>query len=170
MTPHDRRIVHMALKDRTEVVTRSEGDEPRRRIIVEPADRTWARRAPLHRFHVKPARRRSASSTAPPHGRRARPARSPGAWWRCSTGSPSSRRTSPPSRPSDEGIDRHLPTASPACRCPRLAGAGACVDLGSGGGFPGLALAAARPELAVTLVESERRKADWLRRASAGLP
>lgn len=37
MTPHDRRIVHMALKDRTEVVTRSEGEEPRRRIIVEPA-------------------------------------------------------------------------------------------------------------------------------------
>jgi spoIIIJ-associated protein len=38
MTPHDRRIVHMALKDRTDVVTRSEGEEPRRRIIVEPAD------------------------------------------------------------------------------------------------------------------------------------
>lgn len=38
MTPHDRRIVHMALKDRTEVVTRSEGEEPRRRIIVEPAE------------------------------------------------------------------------------------------------------------------------------------
>ncbi len=38
MTPHDRRIVHMALKDRTDVVTRSEGDEPRRRIVVEPAD------------------------------------------------------------------------------------------------------------------------------------
>jgi spoIIIJ-associated protein len=38
MTPHDRRIVHMALKDRQDVVTRSEGDEPRRRIIVEPAD------------------------------------------------------------------------------------------------------------------------------------
>ena len=38
MTPHDRRIVHMALKDRTDVITRSEGDEGRRRIIVEPAD------------------------------------------------------------------------------------------------------------------------------------
>jgi spoIIIJ-associated protein len=38
MTPHDRRIVHMALKDRTDVVTRSEGDEGRRRIIVEPAE------------------------------------------------------------------------------------------------------------------------------------
>lgn len=38
MTPHDRRIVHMALKDHSDVVTRSEGDEGRRRIIVEPAD------------------------------------------------------------------------------------------------------------------------------------
>ncbi|HMM48067.1 MAG TPA: R3H domain-containing nucleic acid-binding protein [Miltoncostaeaceae bacterium] len=38
MTPHDRRIVHMALKDNSAIVTRSEGEEPRRRIIVEPAD------------------------------------------------------------------------------------------------------------------------------------
>lgn len=38
MTPHDRRVVHMALKDRTDIETRSEGEEPRRRIIVEPAD------------------------------------------------------------------------------------------------------------------------------------
>lgn len=38
MTPHDRRIVHLELKDHGAVVTRSEGDEPRRRIIVEPAD------------------------------------------------------------------------------------------------------------------------------------
>ena len=38
MTPHDRRIVHLALQGRTDVVTRSEGEEPRRRIIVEPAD------------------------------------------------------------------------------------------------------------------------------------
>ena len=38
MTPQDRRIVHLALKERGDVQTRSEGDEPRRRIIVEPAD------------------------------------------------------------------------------------------------------------------------------------
>ena len=37
-------------------------------------------------------------------------------------------------------------------------------------GFPGLALAVARPDMAVTLVESEGRKADWLRRASAAIP
>lgn len=38
MTPHDRRIVHLAIKERADVVTRSEGEEPNRRIIVEPAD------------------------------------------------------------------------------------------------------------------------------------
>ena len=38
MNPHDRRIVHLALQDVPSVVTRSEGQEPRRRIIVEPAD------------------------------------------------------------------------------------------------------------------------------------
>lgn len=37
MTPHDRRIVHMALAERTDIVTRSEGQEPHRRIVVEPA-------------------------------------------------------------------------------------------------------------------------------------
>ena len=37
MTPHDRRIVHMALAGRTDIVTRSEGDEPNRRIVVLPA-------------------------------------------------------------------------------------------------------------------------------------
>lgn len=38
MTPHDRRIVHMALAERTDIVTRSEGEEPNRRIVVLPAD------------------------------------------------------------------------------------------------------------------------------------
>lgn len=38
MNPHDRRIVHMALQGVEGVVTRSEGVEPRRRVIVEPVD------------------------------------------------------------------------------------------------------------------------------------
>jgi 16S rRNA (guanine527-N7)-methyltransferase len=36
------------------------------------------------------------------------------------------------------------------------------VDIGSGAGFPGLVLAAARPDLAVTLVESRQRKWTFL--------
>lgn len=70
----------------------------------------------------------------------------------------------------DEGVDRHLLDSLAGAAHPRAAAAGAAVDVGSGAGFPGLALAAARPGMAVTLVESERRKADWLRRASAPFP
>ena len=70
----------------------------------------------------------------------------------------------------EEGIDRHLADSLAGLALPEVASAAACVDIGSGVGFPGLALAIARPEMAVTLVESERRKADWLRRASAAIP
>lgn len=43
------------------------------------------------------------------------------------------------------------------------AATGNWVDLGSGGGFPGLVVAICRPDLHVTLVESDRRKASFLR-------
>ncbi len=70
----------------------------------------------------------------------------------------------------EDGIDRHLLDSLAGLTLPEVARAEAAVDLGSGAGFPGLALALARPQLRVTLVESERRKADWLSRASAGVP
>jgi 16S rRNA (guanine527-N7)-methyltransferase len=41
--------------------------------------------------------------------------------------------------------------------------AGPIVDVGSGGGAPGIPLAAALPDREVTLLEAERRKADFLR-------
>jgi 16S rRNA (guanine527-N7)-methyltransferase len=41
---------------------------------------------------------------------------------------------------------------------------GPVVDVGSGGGTPGIPLAAALPDLAVTLLEAERRKCDFLER------
>ncbi len=67
-----------------------------------------------------------------------------------------------------EAVDRHLADSLAALTRPELAGP-ALVDLGSGGGFPGLVIAILRPEIAVTLVESEGRKAEWLARASADL-
>lgn len=39
------------------------------------------------------------------------------------------------------------------------------LDLGTGAGFPGLVIAALRPELAVTMVESRAKRIDWLQRA-----
>jgi 16S rRNA (guanine527-N7)-methyltransferase len=48
-------------------------------------------------------------------------------------------------------------------------GTGPWLDLGSGAGFPGLALAAARPDLAIVLVESRKRRVDWLEHARTAL-
>jgi 16S rRNA (guanine527-N7)-methyltransferase len=43
------------------------------------------------------------------------------------------------------------------------------LDLGTGAGFPGLVIAAMRPELPMVLVESRKRRVDWLTRAAAEL-
>jgi 16S rRNA G527 N7-methylase RsmG len=43
-------------------------------------------------------------------------------------------------------------------------------DLGSGAGFPGIPLAVARPDLEVALIESDQRKAVFLREAVRSLP
>lgn len=70
----------------------------------------------------------------------------------------------------EAGLERHLADSLAGLVLPAVAEAPTLIDVGSGAGFPGLALAVARPGVAVTLLESEGRKADWLRRASAGIP
>jgi 16S rRNA (guanine527-N7)-methyltransferase len=47
---------------------------------------------------------------------------------------------------------------------------GAIVDVGSGGGAPGVPLAAALPEREVTLLESNRRKVEFLERTAEAFP
>ena len=42
---------------------------------------------------------------------------------------------------------------------------GPWLDLGTGAGFPGLVIAALRPDIPVVMVESRRRRIDWLHRA-----
>lgn len=69
-----------------------------------------------------------------------------------------------------EAVDRHLADSVAGLTVPAVADAESVVDIGSGGGFPGLVLARLMPDRAVTLVESERRKADWLTRAAADSP
>jgi 16S rRNA (guanine527-N7)-methyltransferase len=47
---------------------------------------------------------------------------------------------------------------------------GPLVDVGSGGGSPGIPLAAALPEIQVVLLESNRRKCDFLQAQAAAFP
>jgi 16S rRNA (guanine527-N7)-methyltransferase len=47
---------------------------------------------------------------------------------------------------------------------------GPVVDVGSGGGSPGIPLAVERPELRITLLEAERRKCRFLERFAPELP
>src|SRR5262245_14832650 len=49
-----------------------------------------------------------------------------------------------------------------------LLGAGPVVDVGSGGGSPGVPLASARPDLELVLLESNRRKCAFLEGVAAG--
>ena len=68
-------------------------------------------------------------------------------------------------RNEDGIISRHF---LESIQCARLIPAGvmSLLDFGSGGGFPGIPIAICRPEIAVTLAESQGRKAAFLREAS----
>ena len=68
-----------------------------------------------------------------------------------------------------EAADRHVADSLVAVDLPSVRRARAVADLGSGAGWPGLALAAALPEARVSLVESAVRHCRYLERAvSAG--
>ena len=68
-------------------------------------------------------------------------------------------------------VDAHVSDSLAGLAVPELRTGRHIADLGSGGGFPGLVLAAARPDASVLLVESVGRKCTFLRRAAgaAGL-
>ena len=66
-----------------------------------------------------------------------------------------------------EGVDAHVADSLVALDLPAVRAARRVADLGSGGGFPGLALAIALPSAHVALVESVGRKCAFLA-ASAG--
>lgn len=73
-------------------------------------------------------------------------------------------------RDMDAAISLHVVDSLSGLQLDEIRDAPGLLDIGSGGGFPGLALAAVLPDVPVALVESERRKAAWLVRASAGFP
>jgi 16S rRNA (guanine527-N7)-methyltransferase len=66
-------------------------------------------------------------------------------------------------------IDVHLADSLMALAVPALRAAHRIADIGSGAGLPGLPLALALPGAHVLLVESQRRKCDFLRRAIEAL-
>jgi 16S rRNA (guanine527-N7)-methyltransferase len=64
-----------------------------------------------------------------------------------------------------EAVDRHVADSLSALELPYVREAVRIADLGSGAGWPGLALAAALPGASVTLVESAIRHCRYLERA-----
>lgn len=63
---------------------------------------------------------------------------------------------------------RHIADSAQLLRhVPR--GTGPWLDLGTGAGFPGLVIAAMRPDTDFILVESRKKRVDWLERAAAEL-
>jgi 16S rRNA (guanine527-N7)-methyltransferase len=68
-----------------------------------------------------------------------------------------------------EGVDVHVADSLVALELPEVRAARRIADLGSGGGFPGLALAVALPDSRVVLVESVGRKCAFLRSAAQSL-
>jgi 16S rRNA (guanine527-N7)-methyltransferase len=72
-------------------------------------------------------------------------------------------------RAPEAGVDVHVADSLVALEVEEVRDAGRIADLGSGGGFPGLVLAAALPGARVSLVESVGRKCAFLDRAAAAL-
>lgn len=63
------------------------------------------------------------------------------------------------------GVDAHIADSLSALVLPAMREATTLADLGSGAGFPGLALACARPEATVHVVEATERKCAFLAEA-----
>jgi 16S rRNA (guanine527-N7)-methyltransferase len=74
-------------------------------------------------------------------------------------------------RAPDEAARAHVADSLAALDLDALGKAERIADLGSGAGFPGLALAVALPDAEVSLIESQRRRCEFLERvcAAAGI-
>lgn len=65
--------------------------------------------------------------------------------------------------PLDVAVKHYIDSVAPSAHIPSR---GTLLDIGTGGGFPGIPLKILNPELDVTLVESSRKKASFLKHAA----
>src|SRR5947199_7526820 len=72
-----------------------------------------------------------------------------------------------PVRAPEQAVDVHIADSLAALDIEALRRSRQIADLGAGAGFPGVALAVALPGAGVSLVESQRRKCEFLRRLCA---
>jgi 16S rRNA (guanine527-N7)-methyltransferase len=70
----------------------------------------------------------------------------------------------PSAVPAEAALDVHIADSLSALALEEVTGARVIADLGSGAGFPGLALAVALPQARVALVESVARKCEFIAR------
>jgi len=70
-------------------------------------------------------------------------------------------------RGAEQALDVHIADSLAALELDAVRAAGRIADLGSGAGFPGLALAVALPAAEVSLVEAQRRRCEFLERVCA---
>lgn len=71
------------------------------------------------------------------------------------------------SAPEDELLDRHMTDSLTVLKSGLLAGAETLIDVGTGAGFPGMALALACPDLRVTLLDSQQKRLGFLQEVAA---
>ena len=173
MTASERKLVHEYLRERGDVETYTEGDEPDRHLVVAPlvdvARRgfTWNAGAiePRGGFTFDGRACRRASAAAPSAAVLRRRADE-----RCDA--PELVDAEPRrSRPSATRRGRRRACRGLARRrwsCPRSATPRAIADLGSGGGFPGLALAVALPDARVRPGRERRAQVRVPRRRGRG--
>jgi 16S rRNA (guanine527-N7)-methyltransferase len=67
-------------------------------------------------------------------------------------------------RDATQAVDTHLADSLVALELDAIRAAASVADLGAGAGFPGLALAVALPGAEVSLIESQRRRCEFLER------
>ena len=67
----------------------------------------------------------------------------------------------------EETLDRHFLDSLTVLKTDLLSGAETLIDVGTGAGFPGMVLALARPETAVTLLDSQQKRLTFLEAVTA---